>query len=89
MVKPTLSFDERGHQVNDLTYFVTGLTGEGEKPVGFCPVVEDFTGEGGSYYQPKTIIEDAPFRDYDWFNAFGQNLIYVKKYIDDIHSLIA
>ena len=39
--------------------------------------------------QPKTIIEDAPFRDYDWYNAFGQNLIYVKKYIDDIHSLIA
>ena len=39
--------------------------------------------------QPKTIIEEAPFRDYDWYNAFGQNLIYVKKYIDDIHGLIA
>ena len=53
-VKPTLSFDERGHQVNDLTYFVTGLTGKGETPVGFCPVVEDFTGEGENLLHPYT-----------------------------------
>jgi type I restriction enzyme R subunit len=39
--------------------------------------------------QPKTIIEDAPFCDFDWSNTFGQYLIYVKKYIDDIHGLIA
>lgn len=74
-VKPTLSFDERGHQVNDLTYFVTGLTGNGEKPVGFCPVVEDFTGEGGSYYQPQTIVENAEFdkagKEYAGYEAIG------------------
>ncbi len=74
-VKPTLSFDERGHQVNDLTYFVTGLTGCGETPVGFCPLVEDFTGEGGSYYQPKTIAENAEFdaagKEYAGYEAIG------------------
>jgi len=74
-VKPTLSFDERGHQVNDLTYFVTGLTGCGKKPVGFCPLVEDFTGEGGSYYQPQTIVEnaeyDAPGKEYAGYEAIG------------------
>ena len=74
-VKPTLSFDKRGHQVNDLTYFVTGLTGKGETPVGFCPVVEDFTGEGGSYYQPKTIVENAEFdkagKEYAGYEAIG------------------
>ena len=74
-VKPTLSFDERGHQVNDLTYFVTGLTGTGEKPVGFCPVVEDFTGEGGSYYQPKSIVENAEYdasgKEYAGYEAIG------------------
>ncbi len=74
-VKPTLSFDERGHQVNDLTYFVTGLTGCGEKPVGFCPLVEDFTGEGGSYYQPQTIVEnseyDAAGKEYAGYEAIG------------------
>jgi len=74
-VKPTLSFDERGHQVNDLTYFVTGLTGCGEKPVGFCPLVEDFTGEGGSYYQPQTIVKnseyDAAGKEYAGYEAIG------------------
>lgn len=74
-VKPTLSFDERGHQVNTLTYFVTGLTGKGETPVGFCPVVEDFTGEGGSYYQPRMIVENAEFdkagKEYAGYEAIG------------------
>ena len=74
-VKPTLSFDERGHQVNDLSYFVTGLTGCGEKPVGFCPLVEEFTGEGGSYYQPQTIVEnseyDAAGKEYAGYEAIG------------------
>ncbi len=74
-VKPTLSFDERGHQVNDLTYFVTGLTGCGEKPVGFCPLVEDFTGEGGSYYQPQTIVENTEYgkagKEYAGYEAIG------------------
>ncbi len=74
-VKPTLSFDERGHQVNTLTYFVTGLTGNGEKPVGFCPVVEDFVGEGGSYYQPRTLAENTEFdaagKEYAGYEAIG------------------
>lgn len=56
-VKPTLSFDERGHQKNELIYFVCGVTGNGEKPVGFYPVTEDFIGEGGSFVHPRAVIE--------------------------------
>ncbi|MDD6305750.1 MAG: cellobiose phosphorylase [Clostridiales bacterium] len=58
-VKPTLSFDERGHQVNHLTYFVCGVSGEGEKPEAFYPTVESFIGEGGSYTNPRAINEAA------------------------------
>jgi len=54
-VKPTLSFDERGHQKNELTYFVCGVTGCGEKPVSFYPVTEEFIGEGGSLTHPRTL----------------------------------
>ena len=36
-VKPTLSFDERGHRKNELTYFVCGVSGTGEKPKDFYP----------------------------------------------------
>lgn len=56
-VKPTLSFDERGHQVNDLTYFVCGVTGVGKNPTSFYPIVEHFLGEGGTYTNPRAIIE--------------------------------
>ncbi len=57
-VKPTLSFDERGHQKNNLTYFVCGVTGTGEKPEDFYPVAEEYIGEGGSYTHPRKIINN-------------------------------
>lgn len=56
-VKPTLSFDERGHKKNNLTYFVCGVTGKGEKPLGFYPCAEDYIGEGGSFIRPRKVIE--------------------------------
>jgi len=58
MVTPTLSFDERGHQVNDTTYFVNGAEGNGAKPVGFYPVVEKFIGEGGSFERPLAVLKN-------------------------------
>ncbi len=59
-VMPTLSFDERGHQKNNTTYYVCGITGTGEKPESFYPVVEDFIGEGGSLERPVAIARDFP-----------------------------
>lgn len=57
-VTPTLSFDERGHQKNDKTYFVCGFTGEGKTPESFYPVVEDYLGEGGTFEHPRAIAEN-------------------------------
>ncbi len=57
LVKPTMSFDERGHQPNTLTYAVLGVDGEGNPPGGFTPVLEDFIGEGGSLDWPQAVIE--------------------------------
>lgn len=56
-VKPTMSFDERGHRKNELTYFTLGVTGEGTKPAAFYPVAEQFIGEGGSFTHPRAILE--------------------------------
>ena len=58
-VTPTLSFDERGHQLNNITYFVCGFTQEGESPEDFYPVVEDFIGEGGSFERPLAVIKNS------------------------------
>ena len=58
LVHPTLSFDERGHQKNTVTYFVSGVDEKGTAPVGFYPVTEDFIGEGGSFTRPRALIEN-------------------------------
>ncbi len=55
-VKPTMSFDERGHRKNELTYYVCGVTGEGERPADFYPTVDSYLGEGGSYTHPRAVL---------------------------------
>jgi len=55
---PTLSFDERGHRINNVSYKVLGRCDEGKSPIGFYPVYEDFIGEGGSLTWPEAILED-------------------------------
>jgi len=60
LVKPTMSFDERGHQENHLTYAVLGVDGGGNPPKGFSPIVEDFIGEGGCLTFPQTVFEEEP-----------------------------
>ena len=57
-VTPVLSFDERGHQKNTISYFVYGSAGEGGAPLGFYPTVEDFIGEGGSFLIPEAVRSD-------------------------------
>lgn len=56
-VDPTLTFDERGHKKNTLTYFVYGVGQNGESPAACCPRVEDFIGEGGSFARPLQIYD--------------------------------
>lgn len=58
-VEPTLSFDERGHQVNDVTYKVLGADEAGQQPVDFCPIFEDFIGEGGSLEWPQAVVGES------------------------------
>ena len=57
LVSPTLSFDERGHQPNLLTYAVLGVEEDGSLPKGFFPVLEDFIGEGGNLDWPQAIVK--------------------------------
>lgn len=59
LVKPTLSFDERGHRKNEMTYFVCGVEGDGTCPVGFYPIIEDFIGEGGTLTHPRALLEET------------------------------
>jgi len=58
-VTPTLTFDERGHKKNKVTYFVYGADGTGKEPAGFVPATEDFIGEGGSFTHPAAVYGDV------------------------------
>lgn len=55
LVKPTMSFDEKGHRPNTKTYFVVGASADGAKPESFFPTVESFVGEGGSFFKPRSV----------------------------------
>lgn len=58
---PTLTFDERGHQLATVTYRVWGAGENGTAPVGCVPLVRDFVGSG-SYDWPEAVVrrEAAP-----------------------------
>ena len=59
LVKPTMSFDEKGHRENHRIYYVLGSTGEGDHPAAFYPTVDTFIGEGGSFLRPRAVYEAA------------------------------
>jgi cellobiose phosphorylase len=58
LVKPTMSFDERGHKVNETIYSVLGVTESGENPAGIFPTVQEFIGEGGNLEAPQAVLEN-------------------------------
>ena len=62
VVKPTMSFDEKGHRQNRRSYYVLGSTGEGVAPESFFPTVESFLGEGGSFTHPRAVYENLSGR---------------------------
>lgn len=61
-VKPTMSFDEKGHRENHRTYFVLGAAGDGGAPAGFYPTVQEFIGEGGTFLHPRAVCEGREAR---------------------------
>ncbi|KAA8999761.1 cellobiose phosphorylase [Paenibacillus spiritus] len=62
-VQPTLSFDERGHRVNRMSYSVLGREGDGAAPEGFFPLSDGFIGEGGTHDWPEAVVRNLPPAD--------------------------
>ena len=57
---PTLTFDERGHRKNKVIYGFFASEADGTKPVSFCPIAEDFIGEGGAFDNPRFPVTGTP-----------------------------
>ena len=63
VVYPTLTFDERGHNKNEMIYATMAkeeMDGEMVSPISFCPVVEEFIGDGGSFENPYYVMTNKP-----------------------------
>ncbi len=76
VVRPTLSFDERGHRLNKTSYGVCGADADGSLPVGYFPILHDFTGEGGCLDWPAAVVENLPVtavadRYFEGYEAVG------------------
>lgn len=56
-LKPSLSFDERGHQENHMIYYVEGMDEYGKAPESFYPELDAYCGKGGSLECPQTVCE--------------------------------
>lgn len=85
LVRPTLSFDERGHHPNFVTYGVLGVEGDGAPPQSFCPILEEFIGEGGCLEWPEAVVKPSDafcfagqkFKGYEAIGAlrFGETVL--------------
>ncbi len=81
VVNPTMTFDERGHKMNTVTYGVFGGN-DGVRPVGYFPVMEEFIGEGGNLENPRALYEKdipchAPGYAISGYEALG-GLVFAK-----------
>jgi len=56
IVKPTLSFDESGHNKNQTSYFVLGAEEKSNCPQYIYPTQEEFTGEASDLEAPEAVF---------------------------------
>ena len=63
VINPTLTFDERGHNLNKVYYAALAKMTGFEKmvnPESFCPVTEEFIGNGGNFENPYYVMKNMP-----------------------------
>ena len=58
-VKPEMHHDEGGHRPNYTSYFVLAVGGDGQKPVGQFPIVNEFIGDS-SFEWPEAVVKNIP-----------------------------
>ena len=83
VVKPTLSFDERGHQKNDTAYFVLGADEKGNKPQEMIADADLYLGEGGTFLRPASLLknrEDSKAWQKAPFEVQGKEMIGALKF---------
>ncbi|MEI6631786.1 MAG: cellobiose phosphorylase, partial [bacterium] len=60
IVKPTLSFNESGHEKNSTCYFVLGMDQKQGAPQYLWPTQEGFNGEDSDLESPNAVFKNSP-----------------------------
>ncbi|SFH69357.1 Glycosyltransferase family 36 [Pseudobutyrivibrio sp. OR37] len=68
LMQPTLSFDERGHKINDSTYYVFGRDENGNAPTEFMADADDYLGDGGTFLRPRSLLDGKGKKD-KWMHS--------------------
>ncbi|MFH1622670.1 MAG: cellobiose phosphorylase [Candidatus Omnitrophota bacterium] len=58
VVQPTMSFDERGHKINQTSYFIFGIDDNNQSPLGSFPTLESFAGEELNLANPSSVTNN-------------------------------
>ena len=80
VVKPTLSFDERGHRKNDTAYFVLGADENGAAPSSIIADADLYLGEGGTFLRPVSLLNDEASWKKAPFEVQGKEMIGALKF---------
>ncbi len=60
IVRPTMTFDERGHKLNQIHYGVVAAGPAGARPAELWASQAAFLGEGGSFAAPQAVWQNRP-----------------------------
>ena len=77
---PTMSFDERGHKLNKVSYVVQACDGQGNLPAGAFPTVAEFIGEGGDLEHPRSLLENLALPAKNGATRSGQEVMGALQY---------
>jgi cellobiose phosphorylase len=81
VLQPVMSFDERGHNINQVQYAVLGTGVNGQAPKYIYPYVDAFIGEGGALDRPLINL-DKPFIKEDLPKFEGSEAIGALRFND-------
>jgi len=58
LVEPSMTFNEEGHNKNNMTYYVFGVDDQGNVPGGTFPTMDSFYGIGGTPFAPEAVTQN-------------------------------
>ena len=75
VLKPTMIFNEKGHKINNTSYFVFACNGNSNPPKGVFPTISEFTGEGGNLDRPEAVLKNLSPKKNVKFSRNGKEAI--------------